>query len=99
MTETLTPVLSSGLQRDRAGDRLDSMSLPVKSSSDSSKDEAEDRPMEDELDSFLGDLIRAGDPPQPLSDGDSSSSGCRSDSEGRVGLGSLVMMSLGIVPG
>lgn len=70
----LTPWPSSGLHRDLAGDRLDSMSLPVKSSSDSSKDDAEDRPMEEELDSFLGERISAGDPPQPLSEhGDSSS--------------------------
>lgn len=88
------------------------MSLPVKSSSDSSKDEAEDRPMEEELDSFLGDRIRAGDPPQPLSEqGDSSSGwGSRQPVLGsilsrfdatceRFGLGSLVMMSLGMVPG
>ena len=73
--KTLTPVPSSGLHRDRAGDRLDSMSLPVKSSSDSSKDEAEDKPMEEELDSFLGDRISAGDPPQPLSEQGDSSSG------------------------
>lgn len=74
----LTPVPSSGLHRDRAGDRLDSMSLPVKSSSDSSKDEAEDRPMEEELDSFLGERISAGDPPQPLSEQGDSSSGWKS---------------------
>lgn len=111
----LTPCPSSGLQRDLAGDRLDSMSLPVKSSSDSSKDDAEDRQMEEESDSFLGERISAGDPPQPLSEhGDSSSpwesrhdpvvSSVRALSraggswEG-VGLGSRVMMSLGIVPG
>lgn len=71
---TLTPAPSSGLHADR-GDRLDSMSLPVKSSSDSSKDEADDRPIEEELDSFLGDRIRAGEPPQPLSEQGDSSSG------------------------
>lgn len=69
--------------------------------------------MEDELDSFLGERMRAGEPPQPLSEhGDSSSArGSRQElrseetvSKGgapweRVGLGSLVIMSFGMVPG
>ena len=75
----LTADPSSGLHREdvRPGERLDSMSLPVKSSSDSSKEEAEDRPMEEELESFLGERIRAGEPPQPLSEQGESSSGRR----------------------
>ena len=51
------------------------MSLPVKSSSDSSNDEADDRPAEDELESFRGKRISAGEPPQPLSEQGDSSSG------------------------
>ena len=79
--DTLTPIPSSGLPSmlQMPGDRLDSMSLPVKSSSDSSNDEAEDtQPAEDELESFRRKRISAGEPPQPLSEQGDSSSAFRS---------------------
>ena len=54
------------------------MSLAVKSSSDSSNDEADDRQTEELLDSFRGERMSAGDPPQPLSEQGDSSSRCSS---------------------
>ncbi len=75
---TPTPVSSSGLPIILGDRPVGSKSLPVKSSSDSSNDEAEDNPAEEELESFLWNRKGAGEPPQPLSEQGEYSSGCRS---------------------
>lgn len=76
--EMPTPPNSSGLPNMLGDKLLGSISLPVKSSSDSSNDDAEDNPADEELDSFLWNRKGAGEPPHPLSEQGESSSGCKS---------------------
>lgn len=103
----LTPVTSSGVLPNMLyapGERLfGSRSLPVISSSDSSKDEAEDRHVEEELESFRKEIDGTGEPPHPLSEQGDSSSACWSrdslmsrDCGPEPGLG--VMTRRGMVP-